>query len=161
MKDIADKAAAEAKLPPIDSLNLWPYLTGDAATSPRQQVVVGTGNGDVNGILVQNGTHLWKRLEGSITMAGWTAPQSPNSTFQTPGVQKCEPYCLYDVLADPSEYSNLVNDTSTGTVALELKAKMVAAGSTGFRPDRGPQDPQSCLTAMEKYGGWWGPWVSI
>ena len=93
MKDITDKAAEEAKLPPIDSVNLWPYLTGAVAESPRQQVAVGTGNGVVNAILVQNGTKLWKRLEGSIGMAGWTAPQSPNSTYHTPGTQNCNPYC--------------------------------------------------------------------
>ena len=68
---------------------------------------------------------------------------------------------LFDVLADPSEYNDLVNDTSHDAVALELHLKMSAASSGGFRPNRGPQDPQSCITAMERYNGWWGPWVDV
>ena len=37
----------------------------------------------------------------------------------------------------------------------------VAARKTGFRPDRGPQDPNSCLTAMGRWGQFWGPWVGL
>ena len=39
--DPTDHAAAAAGLPPHDSLNLWPWLSGENATSPRTEVVIG------------------------------------------------------------------------------------------------------------------------
>jgi hypothetical protein len=35
-----DHAAAAAKLPPVDSLDMWPLLSGANATSPRDTVLV-------------------------------------------------------------------------------------------------------------------------
>lgn len=161
ISDITDHAAAEAKLPPIDSLNLWPYLSGKTAVSPRNQVLLGTGDGAVNGVIWSNGTTIWKRLEGVMKMDGWTGPQCPNATFKTPGNGKCDPFCLFQLNTDPSEFKNLVNKSSLAGLADTLKAKIVAGAATGFHPDRGGQDVQSCLTAMERYNGWWGPWVDL
>jgi len=36
--DPTDHRAALANLPPIDSINIWPYLTGQMATSPRTEI---------------------------------------------------------------------------------------------------------------------------
>ena len=59
VSDVTDKAAAEAGLPPIDSLDLWPYISGAVSSSPRKQLLVGTGNGDVNAVVVNiNDTQL-------------------------------------------------------------------------------------------------------
>ncbi len=33
--DPTDESAAKAKLPPIDSLNMWPLISGENLTSPR------------------------------------------------------------------------------------------------------------------------------
>jgi hypothetical protein len=306
---VVDTDAAGAGLPPLDSINLWDYISGKAASSPRTQVVLGTGNGEVGGIVWSNGTVIgaaaaaaaaagtgtgsagsdatgmtrtviWKLLvEEQISQAGWTGPQSPNATFVTPGGSTCDPFCLYRLDEDPYEHddlskkdgrsasvtasighcsapdvgvclhgpkssllnttyytdaatccANCVNDPrcmawtadtkrdtrgmvcntrSThglitngsqcisgqvrkqvptpapapapptpapvptpvppaptpldpmlqGVVDL-LKLKMQAAQKTAFAPDRGAEDPQSCITAMEKWGGYWGPWVA-
>ena len=39
--DPTDHRAAAAGLPPIDSLNVWPYLTGKVASSPRTELFAG------------------------------------------------------------------------------------------------------------------------
>jgi arylsulfatase I/J len=36
--DPTDHVATEAGLPPIDSLNLWPYLSGAQTSSPRTEL---------------------------------------------------------------------------------------------------------------------------
>ena len=81
--DVTDHEAAAASLPPLDSLNLWPYLSGEVDISPRDQVLLGTGNGNVNGIIISNisngTTKIWKRLEGDVAFAGWTGPTCPNA----------------------------------------------------------------------------------
>ena len=46
-------------------------------------------------------------------------------------------------------------------IAADLEARIEAGKASGFAPNRGGQDVQSCLTAMGKYGGWWGPWVDV
>ena len=45
--------------------------------------------------------------------------------------------------------------------AAALDAKLVAARKTVFAPNRGDQDPQSCVVAMQRWGGWWGPWIDL
>jgi len=39
--DPTDEKAAKANLPPIDSLNMWPYLSGQVDASPRKEVALG------------------------------------------------------------------------------------------------------------------------
>ena len=36
--DPTDERAAKAKLPPIDSLNVWPLISGQNSTSPRVNI---------------------------------------------------------------------------------------------------------------------------
>lgn len=53
--DPTDHRAAAANLPPIDSLNLWPYLSGENDTSPHAEVYM-----DTTALLV----YPWKILTG-------------------------------------------------------------------------------------------------
>ena len=187
--DITDHEAAAAGLPPVDSLSLWPcvpaartptalrvtselrararrYVSGGARSSPRSQLILGTGDGGVDGIIVDKGAAgLWKRLEGNQHYAGWTAPAWPNATaHHTPDAADCSPFCLFRLDTDPHERADLQPNASSGAaaaIAQELAEKMVAARATGFHPVRGPQDPQACVTGMAKYGGYWGPWVGV
>ena len=95
-------------MPPVDGLNLAPYLLGSASSSPRKQVLLGTGNTEVNGVVASepNGS-IWKRLEGEISTAGWTGPQCPNASFKTPGHGSCKPFCLFRLDTDPGEHHDL------------------------------------------------------
>eukprot|EP00039_Didymoeca_costata_P007163 m.96923 g.96923 ORF g.96923 m.96923 type:complete len:570 (+) comp13570_c0_seq7:39-1748(+) len=157
ISDITDHAAAEAGLPPVDSIDLSSYIMGTKETSPRQHIFVG-----VQGVILANGTQLWKRLEGAIPMSGWTGPVCPNKTFVTPGKSICQPFCLYRIDTDESEYTNLANIASDKypQIVNETEALLTKARQSHFNPNRGPQDGQSCLTAMEKYNGFWGPWIA-
>jgi hypothetical protein len=142
---LVDHEAAAAGLPPVDAISLWPYLSGAVPESPRRQLVLGTGDGAANGIIVDygsgsvtghghgsrsgtggghgtghgtggghgpsnnnnndddddnnnavNATGLWKLLvDDEILFDGWTGPECPNATFVSPGVGRCEPFCLY------------------------------------------------------------------
>jgi arylsulfatase B len=52
--DPTDTRAAAAGLPPIDSLNLWPLLSGANPTSPRTEVILGwSGTGVLEASYVQ------------------------------------------------------------------------------------------------------------
>ena len=59
--DPTDQKAAEAKLPPIDSLNMWPMISGQNATSPRVDIPASYStliSGD------------YKILQGAVLLAG-------------------------------------------------------------------------------------------
>lgn len=160
--DIEDHTAKAAGLPPIDSINLWGYISGTEATSPRTHVIIGDGNGGVGGIVAATATgEIWKCLQGLLNMAGWTSQISPNATFKTPGSAWCKPFCLYQIDTDPSEYVDLVNSTNSTVAAIgaKLRQRMKTAAATGFRPSRGSQDNASCIAAVNEWNGYWGPWV--
>jgi arylsulfatase I/J len=50
--DPTDYAAIQANLPPIDSYNLWPLLTGTNTTNPRTEIPIGEDGADPTGVNV-------------------------------------------------------------------------------------------------------------
>ncbi len=118
--DITDHKAEAAGLPPVDSLNMWPMISGANGTSPRTEIVVGSNvGGDESGRTSGVTTVAalirppWKLILGEgpgdiLDMAGHPGPQSPNDTsvIFTNLTQVCgrtpETGCLYDIFADPT-----------------------------------------------------------
>ena len=135
--DVTDQAAAEAGLPPVDGKNLWPYLAGEVDTSPRTDVLLGTGSTEINGIVAEEtyvsasgrSVKLWKRLEGGISQAGWTGPECPNATYRTPRAGHCNPFCLFDLSTDPTEVSLRQQDNTVANTCLTHARTLTTLGS--------------------------------
>ena len=66
--------AAQFDLPPIDSLNMWPLLSGESAESPRIDVPI-----SYNTLISGD----YKILTGLVDQAGWTGLQYPNLQYQS------------------------------------------------------------------------------
>merc|ERR1712127_935856 len=82
--DPTDHKAAAAGLPPIDSVNLWPYLSGAESESPRKEVFA-----DPDVIIVGD----WKVVGPTCEQVGgacWMGPQYPNGTGD-PACSRQEP----------------------------------------------------------------------
>eukprot|EP00039_Didymoeca_costata_P029876 m.26828 g.26828 ORF g.26828 m.26828 type:complete len:552 (+) comp7838_c0_seq2:45-1700(+) len=176
-EDPTDHKASAAGLPPIDSHDLWPLLSGQNSTSPRAVLEIGSNLGGDEANRTSGPTMLggiimppYKLLLGQgpggiIDMAGWPGPQSPNNTIEpnySNITQVCgrtpETGCLYDVYADPGEHNNLASSmTSVFTTMLE---KADAIQKTVFSPDRGATDPQACAQALDN-GAFWGPFYEL
>lgn len=159
--DPADLRSAVAKLPPVDSLNMWDLLSGKDSMSPRIDVVLGqtlqSGVAPGGWGLISN---IFKILVGNVSYAGWTGPQYPNMTDPEGGittVENCNEGCLYNIRVDPEERNNL-NETMPD-VLKEMQGKLKEHLKTFFNPDRGGTDPKACEAAIHKYGGYWGPWL--
>lgn len=153
--DPTDETAAKYNLPPIDSLNMWPLISGKNKTSPRVDIPVS------NMTLISGD---YKILTGTLNQACWTGPQSPNVT--TPpevGVkirQDCGMEgCLYNIKNDPEEYDNLA--LKLPDKLEEMQRKLSAYQKTYFNPDRGSFSTEACAAAVNKYGGFWGPYVDL
>ena len=151
--DPTDEAAAKANLPPIDSLNMWPLISGENMTSPRTDV-------PISNVTLISGDY--KILTGMVKMAGWTGPIYPNNTNPQGGVdavQDCGTSgCLYDIRRDPYEHKDLAQ--SQPEVLAKMQAKLKEYQASIFSPDRGKLDLKMiCAAALDKYGGFWGPFL--
>ena len=128
--DPTDDRAAEFDLPPIDSLNLWPLLSGDSADSPRVDIPIRYStliSGD------------YKVLTGNIDQAGWTGPQYPNLTNPSGGIetrQNCENAgCLYNIIEDPEERVDLAETEPDPEILKMIQEKLAEYQATYFNPD--------------------------
>ena len=147
-----DDKAAKAKLPPIDSLNVWPLISGESFSSPRTDVPISYKtliSGD------------YKILTGPIKQAGWTGPQNPNvsnPSGEISAVQPCgDAGCLYNIKEDPGEHNNLAK--TNVTLLMEMQQRLLRYQATYFKPDRGDVWPGACEFALNKYSGFWGPFL--
>lgn len=149
--DPTDERAAKAKLPPIDSLNMWPLISGQNSTSPRTDI-------PISNVTLISGDY--KILQGTVSEAGWTGPHYPN--VSTPAgidaTEKCgDGGCLYNIKDDPEEHVNLAD--SMENVLKEMRDKLAMYQATYFNPNRGGKWNEACEVALDKYGGFWGPFL--
>ena len=149
--DKFDSRAEAAKLPPVDGLDMWPMLSGQNLTSPRTEIPLSPGliSGD------------YKILVGNNGQAGWTGPQYPNKTNPRGGIDvkvACgDSGCLFNIKQDPEERHDLAQ--TEPAILKQLQERLRVWNATAFNPDRGEQWPAACQTAMEKYRGYWGPFL--
>jgi arylsulfatase B len=173
--DATDARAAAAGLPPHDSLNLWPWLSGASGASPRTEVVIGdtsaeTPNGDgatlVGGVIQGS----WKLLVGPsnkgfvILQDVLTGPAWPNtSSLLLPLLHSrvCgrvpEVGCLFNLAVDPSETTSLAAQNPALFATLLARVDELQGGV--YSPVRGAADPAACRVATGERGGYWGPFL--
>jgi len=166
--------AKAAGLPALDSLSMWPLLTGANATSPRAELQLSTQ------ALVQCNPSFvatagaaakptcYKLITGMQPMNGWTGPQYPNASGPQPaeipgaGISGWEYDCgdgeLFDVLADPTEHVNLAAEQPA--LLASMQARLAELNEGYFSPDRGKPDHAAC-TAAKARGGYYGPFVNL
>lgn len=102
-----DVKAANAGLPPIDSLDVWPLVTGANTTSPRTVLPVDTETilvGSHKLILTAPDFAPHAKRGIFVAPAGWVGPAYPNRSTLLPhrdaGTVKlnCSGGCLFDVV---------------------------------------------------------------
>lgn len=180
--DPEDHQAADFKLPPLDSKDVWPWLSGAAAASPREEVVIGetsahTPNGDgqtvVGGVirgryklLLGVGAHKWNSmfLTRQVSQNVMTGPQWPNSSSHLIPMlhprhcgRQPEHGCLFDIFADPGESTSLALQNTS--LFNELLQRVDELQQSVYSPNRGSKDRGACAKAHEQQG-FWGPWLS-
>ena len=168
--DPTDERAAAAGLPPIDSLDQWPFLSGANKTSPRTEVWLGadspmggeSGATFVQGLITADG---YKLLHDLVAMNVWVGPEYPNSTTaahpwdNTP--LDCgaidAPTCLFNVLDDPTEHNNIAAAHPDIVAKMAARIKELQAGV--FSPRRGNPSPKACEATRTLWHGFVGPFL--
>ena len=149
--DPTDEAAALAGLPEIDSLDMWPLISGQVSTSPRTEVPI-----SYNTLISGD----YKILTGTIPFAGWTEEIYPTSDSTRPSSQACgNKGCLYNIKDDPEETIDLAS--TERSILREMREKLQAYQETLFDPDRGSVSSEACTAALGKYSGFWGPFIEL
>lgn len=152
--DPTDEAAAKANLPPIDSIDMWPLLSGQNTSSSTHRLDIPLSH---NALI----SGEYKILTGLVLQAGWTGPNFPNNTNPhggIPTVQNCgDDGCLYNIKKDPEEREDLAKRMPI--VLKNIKEKLDKYRATYFNPDRGSIWPGACDKALSKYNGFWGPFL--
>ena len=103
-----------------------------------------------------------KLMSGRPGEAVWTGPFYPNASTNfsaiSSTVEDCSTHCLFDVGgADPGEHSNLA--AARPADVARMAARMAVLSQTKFKPARGSGlDVRGC-EAIDKNGGFWGPWI--
>ena len=158
-----DTRADAAGYPAVDSLNLWPLLTGENATSPR------TGFPASSSTMVRG---PFKLLLGDVTDASWMGPLWPNSSSPSRDIQNYTAHCgkggcLYNVEEDPTEQNDIAAENPA--VVAELLAELhVAAQSFWNNNESGVcahnsslpiQSACACDAASVVWGGFLGPYA--
>ena len=160
--DPADRRAAAAGLAPIDSLDQWPYISGNQSHSARAT------------LHASSKTFLsgrYKLLTGNADNACWAGPLYPNAStasgkhtgaFGSSCFSKLdcggEKGCLFDVEADPEERHDLGADPTMAGLLEQLQAQLGAANHANFEPDRGSLSTLACGAAARNRG-YWGPFI--
>ena len=151
--DATDARAAAANLPPVDSMDMWPLLSGQNTTSPRMDVPIS------NETLISGD---YKILVGDVPQAGYTGPMYPN-TSHAEGINlkaQCgDTGCLYNIKTDPEERNNLAD--AMPEMLKGMRSKLAKYQATYFNPKRGILWPGACEVATNKYGGFWGPFLEL
>ena len=172
--DPFDHRAEAAGLPPIDSISLAPVLLGRAvaAAPTRTSIALGTEPTDgfplgmtVGGwIQTEPDGSMYKLMVGPHHAACWVGPHFPNRTTNfevqdfvvncTVGAKKA---CLFHLTEDEEERDDLgARPEQADRVAAMLRS-LEAARAGAFNPMRGGLDPKACEAAVERFGGYWGP----
>ncbi|KAG5185769.1 hypothetical protein JKP88DRAFT_289030 [Tribonema minus] len=167
--------AQAAGLPPVDSLNMWPYISGQAPVSPRREVIIAArkAGGGAQGIIDESG---YKMLVGSILVAAWSKKVHPLK--ETPwgfaafpkvdcggGSDPTYPYdgaCLFNVVDDPEERHNIAK--LQPAVVARLAKRLWDASLTEIYPHMLPapaqfSETEACEHAQLRLSGFEGPWI--
>ena len=99
-----DPTASKYHYPQIDGLNVWPMISGQNETSPRNEIPISAN------ALIQG---QYKYLNGNVGYASWEGMEFPNSSSPQHPVQgttmNCDKGCLFDLQNDMTEHQNIAS----------------------------------------------------
>jgi arylsulfatase I/J len=170
--DPIDHSAAAVGLPAVDSIDLWPSLTGANATAPRDVIPlaidVGVGKKDVYSAVIMGD---WKWVVGlAILQSFHQGPQYPNASIIPYGefnnksyIQECIDLgplgggCLYNLASDPNELENVAGQNIK--IVKQMRDVLNALRSTKYQEASDLSQEPACLAAKDAYGNFFGPWL--
>eukprot|EP00035_Acanthoeca_spectabilis_P030436 m.9413 g.9413 ORF g.9413 m.9413 type:complete len:541 (-) comp4173_c0_seq2:103-1725(-) len=161
-------------VPNVDSVDIWPLVTGANTTSPRMELPLSIGPPGDDGCSDATGPSSagrsgalivgrYKLIVGTTCPAHWAGPDSPNGTAESPFMHKCGDGCLFDLLADPGEHKDLAADSAHAATFATLQERIGVLREEVFQTpyDASPMTPEECASPGVRgvlESGVWAPW---
>ena len=154
---------------PVDGLDVWPIITGENEKTQHEEIVLGY-NFDFNhpgqGAIIVDNYKLIVGLQNAFECdsLGWRPLDYPCSNgLEGPD---CDPYCLYDIINDPTEKNDLSKKNPEILNKLRDRYHSYSVESRDMQ-DQGyhsqvsvPRDPDACKY-MKSNSGYWRPWKNL
>ena len=150
---------------PVDGLDVWPILSGANLTTPHDEIVLGfnfTNSHPDQGALIAGN---YKLIVGPQGFGCDSLMHSPLDypCSQGPKAPDCNPNCLYDIVNDPQEETDL--STSHPDILNQMmerynkfSAEPQSERDQGYHSESLlPNDPNACKV-VESMGDYWRPW---
>jgi len=171
------------QLPGVDSLNMWPLISGDVSTSPRQEIPLAVHHPlFLNSALIVGS---YKLMLGTQLLSYWQGPSFPNGTDDEPYGEDSGPYlscgndttleggCLFNIQEDPGETKDLAQEMPDLLASMKDRLEelsetildqraMVAASKqceVHVPGDSSCAAPSAYMDMLKRNGGYVGPWV--
>ena len=149
---------------PVDGLDVWPIITGENEKTPHDEIVLGYNFSNTGAIIVGNYKLIVGSQHARCDPLMWTPLDFPCT--KGPEGSNCDPYCLYDIVNDPTEKNNLSKEKPEQVQELLEKYDSFSKEPRDMQ-DQGwhsmgslPQDPGACKF-MSDNGGYWRPWKNL
>eukprot|EP00039_Didymoeca_costata_P016867 m.307666 g.307666 ORF g.307666 m.307666 type:complete len:488 (+) comp16463_c1_seq18:124-1587(+) len=144
---------------PIDSVDLWPALSGQTMSPPRMDLVLAHNvslNGNSTGSIIRGAYKMIFGAQGYADYRGTMYPCTP----ATPAAN-CNPYCLFNLHNDPWEHDNLYNESKTNKTLANIIQEFTVFYNNLHNL---PQNMETDLTGFQNavhniYHGYMGPWL--
>jgi len=161
--DPTDTLASASGLPPIDSLNMWPFLSGEAA-SPRTTIPVSRE------CLIQGD---WKLIVGTpasndyeVRSDYWQGSRFLSNTSKHRPQHDCKKGCLFNVAEDRTEQRNVYVENPMRVAQMLAKLEHLKKSyfeNDDFFKNDCPAGTErrhcACWMADNKHGGFLGPFA--
>lgn len=155
--DPFDKKAAAAGLPPVNSVDLWPMISGQNLTSPRQEVPISPGAIIQWPYKLVTGWNWWSGRSGAVYPNASSPDMSPDVW------RNCGNGCLFDLSQDWVEQNDISGSnpdivTNLNNRLNELVPTFWQNNDTGI--NNCPQNITmlcGCWAAINTWGGFLGP----
>eukprot|EP00730_Choanoeca_flexa_P004670 TRINITY_DN11768_c0_g1_i8.p1 TRINITY_DN11768_c0_g1~~TRINITY_DN11768_c0_g1_i8.p1 ORF type:complete len:519 (+),score=110.86 TRINITY_DN11768_c0_g1_i8:135-1691(+) len=152
-----DTSTLPAGPTPLESQDLWPYLTGVTDVSPRDEIIYDHRHtSDEWHVVLSQGPY--KLVASLEAQAMWYGQFSPNGTAVYENYTQCswEEPCLFDVVQDPTEHHDIAQEHPD--VVQRLKQRAIELQSAYHAPPNPPSEAQMYCDHIEKEHGFVAPW---
>ena len=173
--DLADPVASAAvpPLPPPDSKNAWPLLSGQSTEALHDTIMISSNtiiDAKQGYKLIVSGCEDDAKTHGvrMCDVTGydmWTPPDYPNASQPNGGgadpglvdAGNCTLGCLFNVVDDEREEHEL--SASRPSTKARLMAALRSAQATVIQTPEVPDNPACCVAAEKQHGGFLGPFL--
>ena len=149
---------------PVDGLDVWPILSGQTNATAHQSIILGFNFSEANsGAVIMGDYKLVVGVQGTDCDNIMYSPLDYPCT-QGPKAANCDPYCLYDIVSDPHEKTDLSKSQPDTLKKLldeynKFSSEPQSTRDQGFHSQGDlPNDLKNAKKVLNAKGGYWMPW---